>query len=128
MLSWNGFSQTVTEVKDTTHIVLSTEVARRVAVDLLAGDLARAENSILSEEITSLTGQVYLQQQQLLVRDQEIETLQKLRTTESVVLQQQYRDIEELNKTLKHQMNLKTTFQVSTGVAVIALIVSLLAN
>lgn len=46
-----GFSQNATQQIDTSQIVLSTEVARKVAIDLVEGDQAKEQVSILQESL-----------------------------------------------------------------------------
>ena len=127
-LSWNGFSQTVTESRDTTHIVLSTEVARKVALDLVEGDKAKQEVLVLSDKVEVLEDLVTTQDTMIQVKDREISDIQKLREMEGVILSQQSQEVDRLNRELQKQLRYKSTFQVATGVAAIALIVSLLVN
>lgn len=127
-LSWNGFSQTVTESRDTTHIVLSTEVARKVALDLVEGDKAKQEVLVLSDKVEVLEDLVTTQDTMIQVKDREISDIQKLREMEGVILSQQSQEVDRLNRELQKQLRYKSTFQVTTGVAAIALIVSLLVN
>lgn len=127
-LSWNSFSQTVTETKDTTHIVLSTAVARQVAIDLVEGDRAKEEVMVLLEKTEVLENLIAVQDTMITYQNQEIEKIQKVRELENILLSQQYQEADRLGKELKKQLRYKTTFQITTGLAAVALIVSLLVN
>ena len=126
ILSWNSFSQTVTESKDTTGIVLSTNIARRVAVDLLEGDRAKEEVQLLHQEVDTLKQIVILQDSLGVLKDNKIATLNKVLELQSVEDRENLRKLENLNKELYKQTALKTVFEVTTGISVIALIVSLI--
>ena len=126
ILSWNSFSQTVTENRDTTGIVLSTNIARRVAVDLLEGDRAKEEVQLLNQEVDTLKQIVALQDSLGILKDNKIAALNKVLELQSVEDKENLRKLESLNKELRKQTALKTVFEVTTGISVIALIVSLI--
>ena len=127
-LSWNVFSQNVTEIKDTTHIVLTTEVARKVAVDLVEGDQAKAELELATYEIQELKSIVTLQDSLSTMKDNEVSYLRKALELQSMQLQQNMDDYNRLNKEIKKQSALKTVFATTTGIAATALIVLLLVG
>lgn len=128
ILSWNSFSQTVTPIRDTSRIVLSTETARRVAIDLLEGDKAREEVQILSQEIDTLKAVVALQDSLVILRENEIKDLNKIVELQTIGDKEKLQRIDNLNRELKKQATLKTVFETTTGVATIALIISLIVH
>ena len=126
ILSWNSFSQIVTPIRDTTKITLSTEVARKVAVDLVEGDKAKKELELRLQEIDTLKTINFLQDSLILLKANEIKSLSKIVDIKTVEDQEKQQRIEELNKDLRKQVTLKSVFATTTGVTVVALIVSLL--
>lgn len=126
ILSWNSFSQIVTPIRDTTGVTLSTEVARKVAVDLVEGDKAKKELELRLQEIDTLKTINFLQDSLILLKANEIKSLSKIVDIKTVEDQEKQQRIEELNKDLRKQITLKSTFATTTGVTVVALIVSLL--
>lgn len=126
VLSWNSFSQIVTPIRDTTRVTLSTEVARKVAVDLVEGDKAKKELELRLQEIDTLKTINFLQDSLILLKANEIKSLSKIVDIKTVEDQEKQQRIEELNKDLRKQVTLKSVFATTTGVTVVALIVSLL--
>lgn len=126
ILSWNSFSQIVTPIRDTTRVTLSTEVARKVAVDLVEGDKAKKELELRLQEIDTLKTINFLQDSLILLKANEIKSLNKIVDIKTVEDQEKQQRIEELNKDLRKQVTLKSVFATTTGVTVVALIVSLL--
>lgn len=126
ILSWNSFSQIVTPIRDTTRVTLSTEVARKVAVDLVEGDKAKKELELRLQEIDTLKTINFLQDSLILLKANEIESLSKIVDIKTVEDQEKQQRIEELTKDLRKQVTLKSVFATTTGVTVVALIVSLL--
>lgn len=126
ILSWNSFSQIVTPIRDTTRVTLSTEVARKVAVDLVEGDKAKKELELRLQEIDTLKAINFLQDSLILLKANEIESLSKIVDIKTVEDQEKQQRIEELNKDLRKQVTLKSVFATTTGVTAVALIVSLL--
>ncbi len=126
ILSWNAFSQNVTEIKDTSHIVLTTDVARKVAVDLVMGDQAREELALTNAKVLELTNIIALQDSLGIMRENEISHLRKVVELQTLQTQQNLEDTEKLHKDLRKQSNLKTLFEVTTGVSTIALVISLI--
>ena len=126
ILSWNSFSQIVTPIRDTTRVTLSTEVARKVAVDLVEGDKAKKELELRLQEIDTLKTINFLQDSLILLKANEIKSLSKIVDIKTVEDQEKQQRIEELNKDLRKQVTLKSVFATTTGVTVVALIVSLL--
>lgn len=124
-LSWNSFSQNVTELRDTSKIVLTTEVARAVAVDLVEGDQAREEVRILGSEILELKSIITLQDSLGIMRENQISNLEKVIQLQQIQTQQSREDYERLNKDLRKQSNLKVLFEATTGAAVVGLIVAI---
>lgn len=126
ILSWNSFSQIVTPIRDTTRVTLSTEVARKVAVDLVEGDKAKKELELRLQEIDTLKTINFLQDSLILLKANEIKSLSKIVDIKTVEDQEKQQRIEELTKDLRKQVTLKSVFATTTGVTVVALIVSLL--
>ena len=126
ILSWNSFSQIVTPIRDTTRVTLSTEVARKVAVDLVEGDKAKKELELRLQEIDTLKTINFLQDSLILLKANEIKSLSKIVDIKTVEDQEKQQRIEELNKDLRKQITLKSIFATTTGVTTVALIVSLL--
>ena len=126
ILSWNSFSQIVTPIRDTTRVTLSTEVARKVAVDLVEGDKAKKELELRLREIDTLKTINFLQDSLILLKANELKSLSKIVDIKTVKDQEKQQRIEELNKDLRKQVTLKSAFATTTGVTVVALIVSLL--
>ena len=126
ILSWNSFSQIVTPIRDTTRVTLSTEVARKVAVALVEGDKAKKELELRLQEIDTLKTINFLQDSLILLKANEIKSLSKIVDIKTVEDQEKQQRIEELNKDLRKQITLKSVFATTTGVTVVALIVSLL--
>lgn len=126
ILSWNSFSQIVTPIRDTTRLTLSTEVARKVAVDLVEGDKAKKELELRLQEIDTLKTINFLQDSLILLKANEIKSLSKIVDIKTVEDQEKQQRIEELTKDLRKQVTLKSVFATTTGVTVVALIVSLL--
>ena len=124
-LSWNSFSQNVTEIRDTSKIVLTTEVARAVAIDLVEGDQAREEVKILGSEILELKSIITLQDSLGIMRENQISNLEKVIQLQQIQTQQSREDYERLNKDLRKQSNLKVLFEATTGAAVVGLIVAI---
>ena len=107
-------------------VTLSTEVARKVAVDLVEGDKAKKELELRLQEIDTLKTINFLQDSLILLKANEIKSLNKIVDIKTVEDQEKQQRIEELNKDLRKQITLKSTFATTTGVTVVALIVSLL--
>lgn len=125
-LSWNSFSQTVTEIKDTCHVVLSTDVARKVAVDLLEGDAAKEQLHIVEEKAAVLDSTVTVQQQQIWLQEEQFIAQGKLLELYKVQAAQNIQDVERLNKEIRVQRTWSTVFATTTGVSVIALVCALI--
>lgn len=125
-LSWSSFSQNVIPTRDTTKITLSTHTARRIAVDLVEGDKAREEVQILSREIDTLKTVAFLQDSLVLLRENEIKALNRIIEIHAVGDKEKQQRIDQLNKDLRKQAAMKTVFATTTGIATVALVVSLL--
>lgn len=122
VLSWNSFSQNVTEIKDTCHVVLSTDVARKVAVDLLEGDAAKEQVSILERKTSVLDSTILVQQKQIQIQGNQITAQDKLLEIYKVQAAQNIQEVERLNKDLKRASTRGTVFTITTGVAVVGLV------
>lgn len=125
-LSLNVFSQTVTEIRDTSHVVLTTEVARKVAVDLLEGDAAKEQLLLLERKAEVLDSTITLQQSQIGILEKQSIAQEKLLEMYRVESVQNMQDVERLNRDLRRASTRGTIFATTTGVAVVALIVSLI--
>lgn len=128
ILSWNAFSQNVTEIKDTTHIVLTTEVARQVAVDLVEGDQAKAELKLTNDKVAELENLITLQDSLSVMKENEVSYLRQMIELQQLQSQQHQQDYERLNKEIKRQSAVKTVFAVTTGASTAALIAVLIVN
>lgn len=124
----NAFSQNVTPTKDTTKIVLSTDVARAVAVDLVEGDQAKEEVKLLTLEVDTLKTALNVRDSLVTLRENQIEDLIKIQELELVELQQKTKDIQRLNRELKRESGWKSTFVTTTGLTAALLLISILAN
>lgn len=78
------------------------------------------------QEIDTLKTINFLQDSLILLKANEIKSLNKIVDIKTVEDQEKQQRIEELNKDLRKQITLKSTFATTTGVTVVALIVSLL--
>ena len=78
------------------------------------------------QEIDTLKTINFLQDSLILLKANEIKSLNKIVDIKTVEDQEKQQRIEELNKDLRKQVTLKSTFATTTGVTVVALIVSLL--
>ena len=78
------------------------------------------------QEIDTLKTINFLQDSLILLKANEIKSLNKIVDVKTVEDQEKQQRIEELNKDLRKQITLKSTFATTTGVTVVALIVSLL--
>ena len=128
ILSWNSFSQTVTEVKDTSHIVLSTEVARMVAIDLVRGDAAIEQNGILLQKVSALDSLVVLQSDQIALLEDQDDTKEELLIAYRKSTEQNIKQIESLNKKIRVNSTMSTVFATTTGALAATLLVVLLVR
>ena len=78
------------------------------------------------QEIDTLKTINFLQDSLILLKANEIKSLSKIVDIKTVEDREKQQRIEELNKDLRKQITLKSTFATTTGVTVVALIVSLL--
>lgn len=115
-LTLPGFSQTVT---DTSYVILPSELARLVIKDLIEGDAAKAEVTILRKKID-------LNEQKLIGSDAIIANLNKqidnLKTVESSRKEQigLYEDLStRLEKDLKVQKTKTKIYQSTTGIGLV---------
>lgn len=122
----NAFSQTVTEIKDTCHVVLSTDVARKVAVDLLEGDAAKEQVLLLEEKTAVLDSTITVQQKQIYLQEEQNVAQNKLLEIYKVQAAQNTQDIERLNKDLRRATTRGTIFATTTGIAVVGLVCALI--
>lgn len=119
----NVFSQNVTEVsKDTTKIVLSTSIARKVAIDLAEGDEAKQLVQEQREEINTLRSLVLIQDTLVAQKNKQIESLTKVIELYKVEVQQETGNFEQLNKNLKRQTAMSTVFGTTTAISALALV------
>ena len=125
-LSWSSFSQTVTEIKDTCHVVLSTDVARKVAVDLLEGDAAKEQVLLLEEKTAVLDSTITVQQKQIYLQEEQNIAQNKLLEIYKVQAAQNTQDIERLNKDLRRATTRGTIFATTTGIAVVGFVCALI--
>ena len=117
MMSWNSFSQTVT---DTTRIVLTKPIAKLVVKDLISFDGLEKTNKTLNQLIVetnnrldkSLKLNTNLSQQvknyKLIIGDKDVQ----LKTSDVLS--------KELQKELKKQARAKKLYQIGSGIGVFA--------
>ena len=117
MISWNSFSQTVT---DTTRIVLTKPIAKLVVKDLISFDGLEKTNKTLNQLIVetnnrldkSLKLNTNLSQQvknyKLIIGDKDVQ----LKTSDVLS--------KELQKELKKQARAKKLYQIGSGIGVFA--------
>lgn len=121
ILSWNGFSQTVTQQRDT-GIFLTTEVARQVAIELIERDQALDELTICTEEVQKLREVISLQDSLSILRGHQVSSLENIIQLQQVQNQQNQVDYAELNKELRKQVAYKSVFATTTVISVLATI------
>lgn len=95
-------------------------------VDLLEGDKAKELVDVQAEEIAQLKEISSLKDSLVILRDNEIDRLNKIKDIVDIENQGKTQEIERLNRELHRQMTYKTVFMTTTGVTAIALIISLL--
>ena len=103
MLSLMGFSQTGTVTKDTTKVVISSEVARQIAKDLIRLDGYTQENSELYVKISKI-------EEREKQKDQKIEILQEKDKNNQIIIGEKDKQIGLYeNMTTDLQNEIKTT-------------------
>ena len=123
----NVFSQNVTEVsKDTSKITLSTETARRIAVDLVEGDQAKALVKELEKKVEGYEDYCEVQDSALVFIGKQLAAKEEIIDLQNIQLQQSFEDYDYLEKEVKYQTRWKTVFEATTVVSTLALIVSML--
>lgn len=103
MLSLMGFSQTGTVTKDTTKVVISSEVARQIAKDLIKLDGCVQENNELYVKISKI-------EEREKQKDQKIEILQEKDKNNQIIIGEKDKQIGLYeNMTTDLQNEIKTT-------------------
>ena len=98
-----GFSQTGTVTKDTTKVVISSEVARQIAKDLIRLDGCTQENSELYVKISKI-------EEREKQKDQKIEILQEKDKNNQIIIGEKDKQIGLYeNMTTDLQNEIKTT-------------------
>lgn len=104
-LIWiSSFQIGIAQIRDTTQIVLSTEVARKVAEDLIEGDKAKQEVVLLDEYINlqreslSYQDSVILSLERNSVIQQEMMKRWEAELNQSLIIQESLRGVAEKNK------------------------------
>lgn len=116
--------QTATaQTRDTTHLVLSTEVARKVAVDLVTGDKAR-EQVISLEESLGIQKEIISEQDSLLTISEQrlLIVSQSLQSAENQLQQNAL-----LQERLEGQLSKSRAYAVGFGCSTIAAIAGIIA-
>lgn len=107
MLSWNSFSQT-----DTTRITLPVDIARKVAVDLVEGDLAKEQVDTLKKVVTLQQEVIGGQTTQINALEKQVEAQKLLLTYSEAESLDRLQAVEDLNKQLRKQQRLSTGLRI----------------
>lgn len=97
-------------------------------VDLLEGDKAKEMVDVQAEEIAQLKQISSLKDSLVILRDNEIDRLYKMKDILDVENQGKTQEIERLNRDLQRQFTYKNIFMTTTGITALALIVTLLVK
>lgn len=119
----NAFSQNVT---DTSKIVLDVDIAKQIAVELVEGDCAK-EKVLAQEKLISYQDSVLVLDRKIIGNLERQIALQgqAVQSYEATLLDRE-KTITDLKKDVKRQRAGKTVFMTTTGISVVALIISLI--
>lgn len=98
----NSFSQIGTVSRqDTTKIVLSTTVARKIALDLVTGDKAKEQVQVLQKLVDSQNSLILNKDSTIQVLEENIKQRISVSQMDSLFLEQKNADLKDLEKVLK---------------------------
>ena len=117
MISWNSFSQTVT---DTTRIVLTKPIAKLVVKDLISFDGLEKTNKTLNQLILETNNRLDKSLKLNTNLSQQVKNYKLIIGDKDVQLQTSDVLSKELQKELKKQARAKKLYQIGSGIGVFA--------
>jgi hypothetical protein len=117
MISWNSFSQTVT---DTTRIVLTKPIAKLVVKDLISFDGLEKTNKTLNQLIVETNNRLDKSLKLNTNLSQQIKNYKLIIGDKDAQLQTSDVLSKELQKELKKQARAKKLYQIGSGIGVFA--------
>jgi hypothetical protein len=117
MMSWNSFSQTVT---DTTRIVLTKPIAKLVVKDLISFDGLEKTNRTLNQLIVETNNRLDKSLKLNTNLSQQVKNYKLIISDKDVQLQTSDVLSKELQKELKKQARAKKLYQIGSGIGVFA--------
>jgi len=117
MISWNSFSQTVT---DTTRIVLTKPIAKLVVKDLISFDGLEKTNKTLNQLIVETNNRLDKSLKLNTNLSQQVKNYKLIIGDKDVQLQTSDVLSKELQKELKKQARAKKLYQIGSGIGVFA--------
>lgn len=123
ILSLSSFSQTGTVSsisKDTTRIVLSTEVARKVALDLVKGDRAQEQVLELQKIVDRQSNLILNKDSTITLLEEDIRQRVLISRIDSLSLEQRDADVKALRQSLKKANTVSRIYKFSAFGALVA--------
>jgi hypothetical protein len=117
MISWNSFSQTVT---DTTRIVLTKPIAKLVVKDLISFDGLEKTNKTLNQLIEETNNRLDKSLKLNTNLSQQVKNYQLIISDKDVQLQTSDVLSKELQKELKKEARAKKLYKIGSGIGVFA--------
>ena len=117
MMSWNSFSQTVT---DTTRIVLTKPIAKLVVKDLISFDGLEKTNKTLNQLIVETNNRLDKSLKLNTNLSQQVKNYKIIIGDKDVQLQTSDILSKELQKELKKEARAKKLYQIGSGIGVFA--------
>tara|TARA_R110001632_G_scaffold229544_1_gene365787 strand:- start:61 stop:672 length:612 start_codon:yes stop_codon:yes gene_type:complete len=117
MMSWNSFSQTVT---DTTRIVLTKPIAKLVVKDLISFDGLEKTNKTLNQLIEETNNRLDKSLKLNTNLSQQVKNYQLIISDKDVQLQTSDVLSKELQKELKKEARAKKLYKIGSGIGVFA--------
>ena len=117
MMSWNSFSQTVT---DTTRIVLTKPIAKLVVKDLISFDGLEKTNKTLNQLIVETNNRLDKSLKLNTNLSQQVKNYKLIIGDKDAQLQTSDVLSKELQKELKKQARAKKLYQIGSGIGVFA--------
>jgi len=117
MISWNSFSQTVT---DTTRIVLTKPIAKLVVKDLISFDGLEKTNKTLNQLIQETNNRLDKSLKLNTNLSQQVKNYQLIISDKNVQLQTSDVLSNQLQKELKKEARAKKLYQIGSGIGVFA--------
>lgn len=125
ILSVSGFSQTVT---DTSKVVLSTEIARKVIAELVEKDKLVQENENLKDQVESWKTVDSLSTNQINNLQNQIKDYKDLLKLTDATSEAHRKKVENLEKQLSKSVKTSMVLGTTTAASVLGLIVVLIAS